>query len=453
MRAMLKLELKRILKKIKQYDVIVIVRHISPDPDAIASQISLRDAIKLTFPKKEVYAVGTSVSKFKYYGNLDRIDETNFTQDALLIACDVPNASRIDGVDKSAFKEIFKIDHHPSDEVFGECDWVDETSSSTCQMIIELLLETGMKFDRKIAENLFMGVVSDSDRFLISYTTSKTFKLIAELIDKSQIDFTKLYSNLYERPYSEIKFHGYLSDNLNITENGFDYCVNNNIDWVYLHTFGEEQKTLVGLCEEYGFSLLGKYKQDDVYIKPMKLQDDGRSTLDSLIKYYPYFKEDTEVSKFIIPIQPKYHEDLFPDFSNMKGSLFEKDQNLYSCQGNTIKKAYLSHSKIQTINKGDIVLFYRSHDRKSIQCMGIVESVFFSDNVDDVFSRIAKRTVYSYDELREITNKKTLVILFRFISLNREISNKDIKDAGIKGNIQSIRKITNDQYLLIKNGK
>ena len=85
--------------------------------------------------------------------------------------------------------------------------------------------------------------------------------------------------------------------------------------------------------------------------------------------------------------------------------------------------------------------------------MGIVESVFFSDNVDDVFSRIAKRTVYSYDELREITDKKTLVILFRFISLNREISNKDIKDAGIKGNIQSIRKITNDQYLLIKNGK
>ena len=117
------------------------------------------------------------------------------------------------------------------------------------------------------------------------------------------------------------------------------------------------------------------------------------------------------------------------------------------------QKAYLSHSKIQTINKGDIVLFYRSHDRKSIQCMGIVESVFFSDNMDDVFSRIAKRTVYSYDELKEITNKKTLVILFRFISLNREISNKDIKDAGIKGNIQSIRKITNDQYLLIKNGK
>lgn len=220
---MLKLELKRILKKIKQYEIIVIARHISPDPDAVASQIALRDSIKLTFPKKQVYAVGASVAKFKYYGNLDKIDETKFDKPALLIACDVPNISRVDGVDKSAFTEVFKIDHHPSDEVFGECDWKDETSSSTCQMIIEFLLATNMKLDRKIAENLYLGVVSDSDRFLISYTTTKTFRLVADLIDKTQINFTELYQNLYERPYEEIKFHGYLSNNLNITENGFAY--------------------------------------------------------------------------------------------------------------------------------------------------------------------------------------------------------------------------------------
>ncbi|MDE5888493.1 MAG: DHH family phosphoesterase, partial [Bacilli bacterium] len=220
---MMKQEVRRILKKIRQYDIIVIARHISPDPDAIASQIALRDAIKLTFPKKEVYAVGTSVSKFKYYGNLDKIDETTFKKDSLLIALDVPNLSRIDGVDKTAFKEMFKIDHHPSEEDFGECDWVDETSSSTCQLIIELILESGMKLDRKIAENLYLGVVSDSDRFLISYTTSKTFHLVAKLIDKTQIDFTHLYNYLYERPYEEIKFHGYLSENLTITDNGFAY--------------------------------------------------------------------------------------------------------------------------------------------------------------------------------------------------------------------------------------
>ena len=165
--------------------------------------------------------MGTSVAKFKYYGVLDRIDETTFTGDALLIALDVPNASRIDGVDRNAFTEFFKIDHHPSDEVFGECDYIDESSSSTCQIIIDFILDTKMKFDRKVAENLYLGVVSDSDRFLISYTSSKTFRLVAELIDRSNINFTELYPYLYERPYEEIKFHGYLSSNLNITENGF----------------------------------------------------------------------------------------------------------------------------------------------------------------------------------------------------------------------------------------
>ncbi len=220
---MMSVEQKKILKKIRQYDTIVIARHISPDPDAIASQIALRDTIKLNYPKKNVYAVGVSVAKFRIYGNLDRIDETKFEDDALLIALDVPNTSRIDGVDKSAFKEMFKIDHHPSEEDFGECDWVDDTSSSTCQMIIEFIMNTKLKIDRKIAENLFLGVVSDSDRFLISYTTAKTFRLIADLIDKTGIDFTSLYSLLYERPFSEIKFHGYLAENLKITDNGFAY--------------------------------------------------------------------------------------------------------------------------------------------------------------------------------------------------------------------------------------
>lgn len=233
----------------------------------------------------------------------------------------------------------------------------------------------------------------------------------------------------------------------------FDYCVKNNIDWVYLHTFGDEQKTLVALCEDYGFYNLGKYKQDDVYIKPMKLKKGEFDSLDSLIRYYPYFQDDASVQKFIVPIQPKYHEDLFPDFSNLKNSLFENDQNLYSCQGNTIKKAYLCHSKIKSIKKGDVLLFYRSHDRRSIQCMGVVEDVFFSESIDEVLPLISKRTVYTYTDLVEILRQKTLIMLFRFVALDKEIPLKIMVSAGIEGNIQSIRKISNEQYIAIKDEK
>lgn len=226
----------------------------------------------------------------------------------------------------------------------------------------------------------------------------------------------------------------------------FDFCVKNGIDWVYLHTYGEEQKTLVGLCEEYGFYRLGKYKKDDVYIKPMKLKQEDLGSLESLKRYYPFFQDNNTVQKYIIPIQPRYHEDLFPDFSSMKGSLFESDQSLYSSQGNTIKKAYLCHSNTKSLKKGDVVLFYRSTDKKSIQCMGIVEDAFISDNIEEVFPKIAKRTVYTHSDLEEILSKDTLIILFRFIPLNDEISWKKIQSVGIKGNIQSIRKISNEQY-------
>ena len=62
------------------------------------------------------------------------------------------------------------------------------------------------------------------------------------------------------------------------------------------------------------------------------------------------------------------------------------------------------------------------------------------------FSTIAKRTVYNYSDLQNILKKKTLVILFRYVALKKEISNRAIINASIKGYIQSIRQINNEQY-------
>ena len=55
-----------IYEKIKKYDTIVIVRHIGADPDALCSQIALRDSIKLTFPKKRVFSWGSTSTRFNY---------------------------------------------------------------------------------------------------------------------------------------------------------------------------------------------------------------------------------------------------------------------------------------------------------------------------------------------------------------------------------------------------
>ncbi len=213
---------KKIIKIIKKYDKIVLARHISPDPDAIASQIALRDSIKLTFPNKEVYAVGAGVHKFKYLGALDKPDLSTLTN-SLLIVLDVPNFYRVDGINGLEYDAILKIDHHPAEDIIGDVDWTDPTKSSTCEMIAELLLYSPLVMDTKIAEDLYVGMVFDSDRFLLPNTSSETLKIAYELVKTSNINFVNLYDNLYERSINEERFRAYLINNIEITENRFGF--------------------------------------------------------------------------------------------------------------------------------------------------------------------------------------------------------------------------------------
>ncbi len=213
---------KKIYKKIKKYHDIVIVRHVGADPDALASQIGLRDVILNTFSNKNVYAVGLPSSKFKYVGVLDKTCDINY-KNALLIILDTPDKKRIDGADPSMFKESIKIDHHPFVEKISDLEWIDDTASSTCQLILDLIFHTSLQINDEIAKKLYMGIVADTNRFLFRYTSEKTFTLVSKLLQKTHIDFPSLYDNLYMRSLKEIKFQGYLLSKLEVTENGFGY--------------------------------------------------------------------------------------------------------------------------------------------------------------------------------------------------------------------------------------
>ena len=212
----------KIYKLISKYNNIVIARHIGPDPDAVASQIALRDSIKLTFPKKNVYAVGAQVSRFKSYGHLDKIDLSSL-DNPLLIVLDVPNISRIDGIDYSLFKEVIKIDHHPYEDKMGNIEIVDTLSSSTCEIVARLIFKTKLKMDKNIASVLYLGMVADSDRFLLTTTTYETFNIASKLLSDYKLDLKSLYNIIYERPLNEFRFQAFLALNMTVTENGFGY--------------------------------------------------------------------------------------------------------------------------------------------------------------------------------------------------------------------------------------
>lgn len=209
----------KIYKKIKKYDTIVIARHVGADPDALGSSLGLKDIILHTFPNKQVYVIGHPASKFKYLGTPIKFKE-EWYKNSLLIVTDTPDKRRVDGVDASRFKDSIKIDHHPFIEKFCNIEWIDETRTSASEMILELVKNTKLKINKDAASKLYIGLVADSNRFLFSYTSSKTFELVAWLMKTTKIDITKLYETLYLRSLKEIKFQGYIESHLEVTENG-----------------------------------------------------------------------------------------------------------------------------------------------------------------------------------------------------------------------------------------
>lgn len=213
---------RKIYRKIKKYNRIVIARHVGADPDALGSTLGLKEIIKATFPEKEVYVVGHTAGKFKYIGDVDKFNE-EYYNNSLLIVTDTPDRARIEGVDARRFDYTIKIDHHPFIEQICDIEWVDESASSASQMIMELAFSTKLVINKEAAEKLYIGLVADTNRFLFHYTSPKTFDLVSKLIEKTGIDFTKLYENLYMRPLKEVRFKGYIADNLEVTENGFGY--------------------------------------------------------------------------------------------------------------------------------------------------------------------------------------------------------------------------------------
>lgn len=211
---------REIYKKIEEYDTIVIARHIGVDPDALASQLALRDSIKLTFPEKKVSAIGTGSAKFYNVGRLDKLEKV---ENALLIVLDTPDQKRVDSVDFSQFSYMIKIDHHPFVEKFCDLEYIEDTASSTAEIIMNFIMSMDLKCDENIASTLYLGLASDSNRFLFDSCTSKTFGLVSIFLEKYNFELSEVYKKLYMRPMNEVRLEGYIALNMNVTKNGLGY--------------------------------------------------------------------------------------------------------------------------------------------------------------------------------------------------------------------------------------
>ncbi len=213
---------KEILEKIKEFDTIIIHRHLRPDGDCIGSQFGLKYLIEDNFPEKTVYAVGDKIPDYlNFIGTNDEIG-VDIYKEALVIVVDTSIKSRICDERYALGKYIIKIDHHDDSEEFGNIMCVKNEEPANCQIITEFAVENNLKITEKAAVALYTGLITDTGRFQFRGVSQATFNAAGVLVNAG-IDVDKIYAYINLKDINSYKLQAYLYKNMKMTPNGVVY--------------------------------------------------------------------------------------------------------------------------------------------------------------------------------------------------------------------------------------
>lgn len=256
-----------------------IISHKSPDGDNMGSTLGLYLSLKEKYKNKTINIIKPDdiPSKYKF------IEETKFYDDDMsecdvLLVIDCADERRLLNEDNLKFaKKIINIDHHKSNKYFGDINYVLEEYSSSAEIVYDIIKELDLPMNKEIATMLYIGIDTDTGRFMYSSTTDETMQKVSKLmcygIDINEINI-KLYRSmsknifdLYKLAINKINFY-----------KDFAYLVLENDDFLKTNTSrddtddilaflqGLEDYDMIAIIKEvkdiYKVSLRSKYKYD-----------------------------------------------------------------------------------------------------------------------------------------------------------------------------------------------
>jgi bifunctional oligoribonuclease and PAP phosphatase NrnA len=214
----------QIIESIKGSNDFVITSHCSPDGDNIGSSLGMYYSLK-KLGKNVVYVLDDTIPlnlKFltkdiKIYNSDDM-----FNKDYVLIALDCGDRSRLcckDHIVKNS-TNLICIDHHASNDAYGDLNYIDIDASSTCELVYNLLNEICTEcdtsiIDEKIATCLYTGLVTDTGNFSYSNTNPSSF-LMAYNLSKLGANRDEVIQNIYQN--NPVSYYKLLGEALNTLE-------------------------------------------------------------------------------------------------------------------------------------------------------------------------------------------------------------------------------------------
>lgn len=221
--------IKNIIKAIREGNNFIVTSHYSPDGDNIGSTLSMYYTLK-KLGKKVYYVLDDSIPLNLTFLVKDvkilKSEELNENlNDYTLISLDCGDFNRIcvsESIKKSV-KQLICIDHHASNNNYGDLNYINPNESSTCELVYNLLKEFSKEMgeqilDEDISTYLYTGLLTDTGNFSYSNTNPSSYLMAYDLVNlgaKKDLIIQKIFQS---NTYNYYKLLGEALDTLEIVD-------------------------------------------------------------------------------------------------------------------------------------------------------------------------------------------------------------------------------------------
>ena len=221
---------KKVIDIIRRHQKFLLTTHHNPDADAVSSVLAMASFLKSL--GKKVYALNEDAcpqwlkflpgaSIFKKASDLKSVDYE------VAIVLDCGDLKRIGGVKKliQEGKTIINIDHHVTNDKFGDVNVIQTKASSTCEMVFDLLQEAKHPLNKNLAILLYAGIMTDTGSFRYENTSAHSHAVVEELM-AFKISAADMYARLYVGiPVGDMKLFTDVIHKAQLLDDNRVYCV------------------------------------------------------------------------------------------------------------------------------------------------------------------------------------------------------------------------------------
>ena len=221
---MVRTDLERVAEEIRGAERFLLTTHENPDGDALGSLLSMhhilgalgKDSVMFLAAKEFPLPVEYRFLPLEEVFHEPPADMADRT----VIFLDCGNIDRMPADFLTEGTKILNIDHHHDNTRFGSVNLVDVEASSTAEIVFELAGILGVDLTPEIASALYVGLVTDTGKFMYENTDERSHRMAAALLEAG-VKVNDIYRRLYEHaPIEKLKLLSVALDNIEVHQDG-----------------------------------------------------------------------------------------------------------------------------------------------------------------------------------------------------------------------------------------